>query len=339
MLSLNKNWNSLIKPSKVASEIIADNGTVAQFTIEPLERGFGITIGNALRRVLLSSLQGAAITSIRIPGVVHEFSSISGVREDVVDIILNIKSIVVNMQTEEKRILRINAVGPCTVTAGMIETGHDVEILNPDQQICTLAKGATLEMEFVCEVGKGYVPAASARDKDLPLGVIPIDALFSPVKKVAYKVENTRIGQVTDYDKLKLTIETNGTVTPEISLALAARILQDQLQLFIVFDETEDDKKEKLEELPFDPVLLKKVNELELTVRSYNCLKSANIVYIGDLVIKTEAEMLKMPNFGRKSLNEIKEILSRFSLRFGMDVASWPPENIEDLAKKYEEPY
>ncbi|MCC2646043.1 MAG: rpoA [Rickettsiaceae bacterium] len=339
MLSLNKNWNSLIKPSKVASDLLTENGNIAQFTIEPLERGFGITIGNALRRVLLSSLQGAAITSLRIPGVVHEFSSVSGVREDIVDIILNVKSIVVNMQTEEKRVLRVNAVGPCTVTAGMIETGHDVEILNPEQPICTLAKGATLEMEFVSEVGKGYVPAASAREKDLPLGVIPIDALFSPVKKVAYKVENTRIGQVTDYDKLKLTIETNGTITPEISLALAARILQDQLQLFIVFDETEDDKKEKLEELPFDPVLLKKVNELELTVRSYNCLKSANIVYIGDLVIKTEAEMLKMPNFGRKSLNEIKEILSRFSLRFGMDVVGWPPENIEDLAKKYEEPY
>jgi DNA-directed RNA polymerase subunit alpha len=339
MLSLNKNWNSLIKPSKVVSDVINDQGNVAQFTIEPLERGFGITIGNALRRVLLSSLQGAAITSIRIPGVDHEFSSVNGVREDIVDIILNIKSVVVNMQTEEKRTLRINAVGPCTVTAGMIETGHDVEVLNPDQPICTLAKGATLDMELISEIGKGYVPAASARDKDLPLGVIPIDALFSPVKKVAYKVENTRIGQVTDYDKLKLTVETNATISPEIALALAARILQDQLQLFIVFDESEGDEKEKLEELPFDPVLLKKVNELELTVRSYNCLKSANIVYIGDLVIKTEAEMLKMPNFGRKSLNEIKEILSRFSLRFGMDVVGWPPENIEDLAKKYEEPY
>ena len=339
MTSLNINWNSLIKPTRVLSNSTGDGSKVSQFVIEPLEQGFGITIGNALRRILLSSLHGSAITSIKIPGVDHEFTSINGVKEDVVEVILNIKAITLSILSGERKTLKINATGPCIVTAGMIETGHDVKILNPETVICTLAKGATFEIELNCEMGKGYQAASSARDRDIPIGIIPIDALFSPVKKVAYKVENTRIGQVTNYDKLKIDIETDGSITPEISLGLAARILQDQLQIFVIFDEIEDEKHDKLEELPFDPILLKKVNELELTVRSYNCLKSANIVYIGDLVIKNESEMLKMPNFGRKSLNEIKEILSRFSLKFGMDINCWPPENIEDLAKKYEEPY
>lgn len=339
MVSLNKNWNSLIKPSKLIYDISYEANNIAKIIAEPLERGFGLTIGNALRRVLLSSLQGAAITSIKIPGVVHEFSAIPGVKEDLVDVILNLKNVAIKMHIAERKHIRLSVAGPCVVTADMIETGHDVEILTPSQVICTLAKGAQLDMELICEVGKGYVAASTNKDKDSPIGIIPIDALFSPVKKVAFNVENTRVGQITDYDKLIMTIETNGTITPEMALALAARILQDQLQLFITFEEETEDKHDKLEELPFSPILLKKVNELELSVRSQNCLNNDNIVYIGDLVIKTEAEMLKTQNFGRKSLNEIKEILASFGLRFGMEVPAWPPENLEELSKRYEEPY
>jgi DNA-directed RNA polymerase subunit alpha len=340
MLSINKNWNSLIKPLKI---ICADSGmddkiNVANIVVEPLERGFGLTLGNALRRILLSSLQGAAITAMKIPGVVHEFSSKSGVKEDVIDLILNVKNIAIRMHSLEKRIIRLNAKGPCVVTAGMIETSSDVEILNPDQKICTLSKDAELEIEFYCETGRGYVPASSAKEKDLPIGVVTIDALFSPVKKVSYKVEDARVGQVTDYDKLIMTVETNGSITPEMAIALSARILQDQLDLFVTFEE-EEEKAEVSRELEFNPVLLKKVSHLELSVRSQNCLQNDNIVYIGDLVIKTEAEMLKTQNFGRKSLNEIKEILSKFNLKFGMEIPGWPPENVEELAKKYEDPY
>jgi len=338
MLSLNKNWNSLIKPSKLSSDSLSQSN-IAKIVAEPLERGYGLTIGNAIRRVLLSSLQGAAVTAIKIPGIVHEFSAIPGVKEDLVDIVLNIKSMAVRMNNSERKLVRLNVTGPCVVTASMIETGHDVELMNPDHVICTLANNAHLEMELTCEVGRGYVPATGNADKEFPIGVIPIDALFSPVKNVTYKVENTRVGQVTDYDKLILTIETDGTISPEMALALSARILQDQLQLFITFEEEVEDKQDKLEELSFNPVLLKKVDELELSVRSQNCLKNDNIVYIGDLVIKTEAEMLKTQNFGRKSLNEIKDILSGYGLRFGMDVVGWPPENLEELSKRYEEPY
>lgn len=339
MASLNKNWNSLIKPSKLGYSNPSNNPNIGKIIVEPLERGFGLTIGNALRRTLLSSLQGAAVTSIKIPGVVHEFSAVSGVKEDLVDIVLNIKSMVVRMHTADKKTIRLNATGPCTVTAGMIDTGHDVEILNPDYTLCTLANGERLEIEFTCESGKGYAPAASNREKDLAIGVIPIDALFNPIRKVTYVVEDTRVGQVTDYDKLIMTIETNGTISPEMACGLAARILQDQLQLFVTFEEEEEDKQDKLEELAFNSTLLKKVDELELSVRSQNCLKNDNIVYIGDLVIKTEAEMLRTQNFGRKSLNEIKEILAKFNLKFGMEVPGWPPENLEELSKRYEEPY
>lgn len=338
MAAISKNWNNLIKPTKLVVEH-EKNNNYAQIVAEPLERGFGLTLGNVLRRVLLSSLQGAAVTSIKIDGVVHEFSSIPGVREDITDIILNIKALVIKVHTTEKKRITLNAVGPCEVTAGMIEAGHDVEIINPDLVLCTVDKGATLNIEMTCETGKGYVPASQNRPVDAVIGLIPVDALFSPVKKVAYKVENSRVGQVTDYDKLILTVETNGTLTPEMAVALAARIVQDQLQLFISFQEVEEEKKEVLEELPFDHNLLRKVDELELSVRSQNCLKNDNIVYIGDLVCKTEAEMLKTPNFGRKSLNEIKEVLASLGVRFGMEVSNWPPENIEELAKRYEEPY
>lgn len=338
MLLLNKNWNSLIKPAKLSYDSVPQSN-IAKIVAEPLERGYGLTIGNALRRILLSSLQGAAITTIKIPGIVHEFSAIPGVTEDLVDIVLNLKSLAVKMHSAEKKIIKLNVTGPCVVTASMIEAGHDVELMNPDHVICTLAKKAHLEMELTCEVGSGYAPATSNVDKDFPIGVIPIDALFSPVKKVTYKVENTRVGQITDYDKLIMTIETNGAISPEIALALSARILQDQLQLFVTFEEEIEDKQDQLEELSFNHVLLKKVDELELSVRSSNCLKNDNIIYIGDLVIKTEAEMLKTQNFGRKSLNEIKEVLASFSLRFGMDVPGWPPANLEELSKRYEEPY
>jgi len=339
MLLLNKNWNSLIKPHKVIHDNFEGESNIAKIVIEPLERGLGLTIGNAMRRILLSSLQGTAITSIKIPGVVHEFSAIPGVKEDLVDVVLNLKSIVVKMSSAEKKTIRLNATGPCMVTAGMIRTGNDVEILTPNNIICTLAKDVQFEMELVCEMGKGYVPALSNYDTELAIGVIPVDALFSPVKKVAYKVENTRVGQVTDYDKLIMIVETNGSIFPEMAVALAARILQDQLQLFVTFTDQDEDKQSKREELSFNPVLLKKVEELELSVRSSNCLKEANIIYIGDIVRKTEAEMLRTPNFGRKSLNEIKEILSKYSLKFGMTVVGWPPENIQELSTRYEDPY
>ncbi len=339
MSSLNKNWNSLIKPSKLSVNIDEKRANVAKVIVEPLERGYADTLGNALRRVLLSSLQGAAITAIKIPGVVHEFSSVPGVKEDITDFILNLKSVVVKMHSADTKTVKLAAVGPCVVTAGMIECSSDVEILNKDHVICHLAKGSTLDMELICTTGKGYVPAMSSRDSNMPIGVIHIDALYSPIKMVSYKVENTRVGQITDYDKLIMTIETNGVVSPDLAVALSARILQDQLQPLITFEEVEDEAEEALDELPFNAVLLKKVDELELSVRSQNCLKNDNIVYIGDLVIKTEAEMLKTPNFGRKSLNEIKEILTSYSLKFGMDIPGWPPENLVELAKKYEDPY
>lgn len=336
---ISKNWNDLIKPANTNYEQNQSNANSASITIEPLERGFGLTLGNGIRRVALSSLQGAAVTAVKIKGVLHEFSSIPGVKEDLVDVILNIKSLVVKLHSTEKKRLTLNVVGPAVVTAGMIETGHDVEVINKDLVICTLDKNAELSMELFCETGKGYVPASQVRSAESPIGLISIDALFSPVKKVSYKVENSRVGQITDYDRLILNVETNGTITPEMAVALAARILQDQLQIFIRFDEAEENKVDTFDDLPFDKNLLKKVDELELSVRSQNCLKNDNIVYIGDLVCKTEAEMLKTPNFGRKSLNEIKEVLANMGLRFGMDIPSWPPENIEELSKKYEDPY
>lgn len=337
---ISKNWKELIKPSKLVIEPTKRNPYESVVVAEPLERGFGLTLGNALRRVLLSSLQGAAITSVKIEGVLHEFSSLAGVREDVTDIILNLKTLSIRVAGGERRKLVLKATGPCEVTAGMIDTPGDVEIINKERVICTLDSNASIYMEMTVDMGKGYVPAAQNRAEDAPIGVIPVDSLYSPIKRVSYKVENSRVGQVTDYDKLSLFVETNGTVSAEDAVAFAARILQDQLQQFINFEEQEaEEQKKEVDELPFSPYLLKKVEELELSVRSANCLKNDNIVYIGDLVQKTESEMLKTPNFGRKSLNEIKDVLSSMGLRFGMDVQGWPPENIEDLARKYEEPY
>ena len=346
-----KNWQELKKPNALERKPGAgDARRRAVFVAEPLERGFGMTLGNSLRRVLLSSLQGAAVTSIKIEGVLHEFSSLAGVREDVTDIVLNVKQVALKMEGEGPKRLALSATGPAEVTAGMIQATGDIEVTNPDLVICHLDDGATLNMELTVDIGKGYVPAAANRPADAAIGLIPVDALYSPVRQVAYKVENTRVGQELDYDKLNLTIETDGTVTPEDALAYAARILQDQLQLFVHFDEGQVRAAIPMtagvaaapSETPADAnqlnrYLLKKVDELELSVRSANCLKNDNIIYIGDLVQKTEAEMLRTPNFGRKSLNEIKEVLASMGLRLGMDIPGWPPENIEEMAKKLEQ--
>jgi len=356
MMAINaKNWQELKKPVALDKKGGGDSKRKATFVAEPLERGFGLTLGNALRRVLLSSLQGAAVTSIKIENVLHEFSSLAGVREDVTDIVLNVKQIALRMQGEGSKRLQLSATGPAEVTAGDIATSGDIEVMNPDLVICHLDDGATLNMELTAQSGKGYVPAASNRPADAPIGLIPVDALYSPVRQVAYKVENTRVGQELDYDKLTLTIETDGTITPEDAVAYSARILQDQLQLFVHFDEGMVATAPTSAGSAMAPIggaaepeansnqlnrfLLKKVDELELSVRSANCLKNDNIIYIGDLVQKTEAEMLRTPNFGRKSLNEIKEVLASMGLRLGMEIPGWPPENIEEMAKKLEQEF
>ena len=333
---IQKNWQELIKPTNLGV-VPGDGKNIAKIVVEPLERGFGLTLGNALRRVLLSSLQGGAVTAVKIDGVLHEFSVIEGVREDVTDVILNIKGLAVAVHSEGQKTMRLKASGPAVVTAGMIETGHDVEIMNPDHVICTLDAGSNISMEMIVGTGKGYVPAVQNKVADAPIGMIAVDAIYSPVRKVSYKVDKTRVGQNTDYDKLTMIVETNGVLTPEDAVALSARILQDQLKPFINFDEPENEVEDVKEELPFDRNLLRKVDELELSVRSANCLKNDNIVYIGDLVQKTEAEMLRTPNFGRKSLNEIKEVLSKMGIHLGMETPGWPPENIEELIKKCDE--
>ncbi|HYY83337.1 MAG TPA: DNA-directed RNA polymerase subunit alpha, partial [Beijerinckiaceae bacterium] len=328
------------RPNKLQVAGGADPKRVATVVAEPLERGFGQTLGNALRRILLSSLQGAAVQSVHIDGVLHEFSSIPGVREDVTDIVLNIKTIAIKMQGEGPKRMTLRKTGPGAVTAGDINTVGDVQILNPDLVLCTLDEGAEIRMEFTVATGKGYVPAERNRPEDAPIGLIPVDSLYTPVKKVSYRVENTREGQELDLDKLVMTVETNGAVTPEDAIALAARIVQDQLSVFVNFDEPRKEEAAiSTPQLPFNPALLKKVDELELSVRSANCLKNDNIVYIGDLIQKSEAEMLRTPNFGRKSLNEIKEVLASMGLHLGMEVPGWPPENIDDLAKRFEEHY
>jgi DNA-directed RNA polymerase subunit alpha len=337
-MSIEKNWQELIRPKKPVVEHSYDPKRRATLIAEPLERGFGMTLGNALRRVLLSSLQGAAITAVQIDGVVHEFSPIQGVREDVVDIVLNLKQVAIKMRGEGPKRLMLKGTGPGEVKAKDIQVTGDIEILNPEHVICTLDEGAQLRMELTVNAGKGYVPAERNRPDDAPIGLIAVDSLYSPVKRVAYRVDNTREGQVLDYDKLIIEVETNGALRPEDAIAYAARILQDQLQVFITFEEPKKPSASADKpDLPFNPSLLKKVDELELSVRSANCLKNDNIVYIGDLIQKSEAEMLRTPNFGRKSLNEIKEVLSAMGLHLGMAVENWPPENIEDLAKKYDE--
>ena len=335
-----KNWQALIKPGKLDLQAGGDPRRSAVIAAEPLERGFGITLGNALRRIMLSSLQGAAVTRVQIDGVLHEFSSITGVREDVTDIVLNVKGLALRKYSEGPRRMVLDATGPGAVTAGRIQAGSDIEIMDPDHVICTLDRGARLRMEMTVENGKGYVQATENRPEDAPIGLIPVDAIYSPVRQVSYRVEQTRVGQATDYDKLLLDVQTDGSVTPEDAVAYAARILQDQLQLFVNFEDMQQAQPEgRAVDLPFNPHLLRKVEELELSVRSANCLKNDNIIYIGDLVQKTENEMLRTPNFGRKSLNEIKALLKTMELDLGMEVPNWPPDNIEELVKRLDEPF
>jgi len=336
-----KNWRDLIKPRRMDVEQESLTQTYGKFVAEPLERGFGTTLGNSLRRVLLSSLQGAAITSVRIEGVDHEFTTISEVAEDVTDIVLNLKEVLLRMHTNEQKTLRIEAEGPKEVKAGDIIADPDVEILNPGHHICTISEGGKVRMELTCRRGRGYVAATSNKVAGAPIGTIPIDSLFSPIRKVNYQVTNARVGQVTDYDKLTLEVWTDGSVTPQDAVAYAAKIVKEQLTVFVNFDETEEPVAVEApkEEAKLNENLFRSVDELELSVRSANCLQQANIKTIGDLVQRTEAEMLKTKNFGRKSLNEIKEVLASMGLHLGMDIPGWPPENIEDLAKRFEEHY
>ncbi len=337
---IQKNWQSLIKPYKLNVKISDDPSRRAIVVADPLERGFGLTLGTALRRVLLSSLQGSSVIGVQVEGVQHEFSSIPGVIEDVPEIILNLKSLAVRKHGEgiKKMTLKATEAGP--VTAEQIVCGSDIEILDKDLVICHLDKNGSISMDIYVDSGKGYIPASQLKHDDAPIGYIAVDAIFSPVLKVSFKVDNTRVGQRTDFDKLILDVETNGSVKPEDAVALAARILQEQLKQFITFEEPEEkDSAEKKSDLPFNRNLLRKVEELELSVRSANCLKNENIVYIGDLVQKTESDLLRTPNFGRKSLNEIKEVLSQMGIELGMHVDGWPPENIDDLIKKIDEPY
>ena len=334
---IDKNWKALIKPNKL--EITSnDDKTIANVIAEPLEKGFGQTIGNSLRRILLSSIQGAAVTAIQIDGVLHEFSSIKGVREDVTDIVLNVKNLAIKSSSSAAKKIILDIKGPKEVKAKDITLVPEIEILNPEQTICNLDEKTNFHMELMVSTGKGYVPAQKNKKEDSPLGLISIDSLFSPVKKVSFSIENTRAGSALDYDKLLMTVETNGTVNAEDAIAYSARIFQDQLAMFVNFEDPQETVKEvKSSEPEFNRNLLKRVEELELSVRSMNCLKNDNIIYIGDLVQKTEPEMLRTPNFGRKSLNEIKEVLNTMSLYLGMEIPNWPPDNIAELSKKLEE--
>ena len=334
---IDENWKALIKPNKL--KITSDEDkTSASVIAEPLEKGFGQTLGNALRRILLSSIQGAAVTAIQIDGVLHEFSSIKGVREDVTDIVLNVKSLAIKSSVNSPKKIILDVKGPKEVKAKDITLPPEIEILNLEQVICNLDEKTNFHMELIVNTGKGYVPSTKNKDEDSPLGLIAVDSLFSPVKKVSYTVENTRAGSALDYDKLLMNLETNGTVNAEDAIAYAARIFQDQLSMFVNFDDPKEVIKETVSTEPeFNKNLLKRVEELELSVRSMNCLKNDNIIYIGDLVQKTEPEMLRTPNFGRKSLNEIKEVLSTMSLYLGMEIPNWPPDNIAEMSKKLEE--
>ncbi|HVE84021.1 MAG TPA: DNA-directed RNA polymerase subunit alpha [Myxococcales bacterium] len=324
-----KNWRDLIKPRRLEVDQDSLTQTYGKFVAEPLERGFGTTLGNSLRRVLLSSLQGAAISSVKIEGVDHEFTTVPEVSEDVTDIVLNLKEVLLRMHTNEPKTLRIEAEGPKEVKAGDIIADEQVEILNPGHHVCTLSEGGKLRMEMICQRGRGYVPALNNKIAGAPIGTIPIDSLFAPIRKVNYQVTNARVGQVTDFDKLTLEVWTDGSVTPQDAVAYAAKIIKEQLTVFINFDETEEPLPAEApkEEAKLNENLFRSVDELELSVRSANCLQQANIKTIGDLVQRTEAEMLKTKNFGRKSLKEIKEILAEMGLSLGMKLENWPPKS------------
>ena len=332
-----KNWKAMIKPPKIDVKLSNDK-SYAKIIAEPLEKGYGLTLGNSLRRILLSSIRGAAVTAIQIDGVLHEFTSIKGVREDVTDIVLNVKSLALKSNVEGSKKLILDAKGPGEIKASDIIPVADIEILNPDLVICNLDENTNFHMEMTVGNGKGYVSADFNKPEEPPLGLIPIDSLFSPVKKVSYTVSTAREGKALDYDKLTMEVETNGSISAEDAVAYSARIFQDQLAMFVNFDEPQEViVREKSTEPEFNKNLLRKVDELELSVRSMNCLKNDNIIYIGDLVQKSEGEMLRTPNFGRKSLNEIKEVLTGMSLYLGMEIPNWPPDNIAELSKKLEE--
>ena len=334
---VNQNWKSLIKPSKLNIKS-NDDKSITTVTAEPLEKGYALTIGNSLRRILLSSIQGSAVTAVQIDGVLHEFSTIKGVREDVTDIVLNVKSLSLKLMSDGPKKLILDVKGPGEIKAKDIQPNSEVTILNPDLVICNLDDNTKFHMELMADSGKGYRPSEKNKTEDSPLGLISIDSFFSPVKKVSYTVENAREGKSLDYDRLVMVVETDGSIAAEDAVAYAARIFQDQLSLFINFEEPKEiEQKPQVTEPEFNKNLLKKVDELELSVRSMNCLKNDNIVYIGDLVQKTEPEMLRTPNFGRKSLNEIKEVLNSMSLYLGMEIPNWPPDNIVELSKKLEE--
>jgi DNA-directed RNA polymerase subunit alpha len=325
-----RNWETLIKPKAFEAEEETLTSTYGRFHVEPFERGFGLTIGNSLRRILISSLQGAAITTASIKGVLHEFSTLPGVREDVTDIILNIKEILVKMHSPGPEILRLKVTKAGEVKAGDIETNSNVEILNPDHHLATLSADGEIEIEMTVKWGRGYVPAERNREEGQPIGTIPIDALFSPIRRVNYNVTHTRVGQLTDYDRLTMEVWTNGSVAPRDAVAFAAKIAKEQLSVFINFDEEEAAPKSipVEEKTSLNENLFRSVDELELSVRSANCLKNAEIRHIGDLVQKTEGEMLKTKNFGRKSLNEIRDILTEMGLGLGMKLDGWPPAEL-----------
>jgi DNA-directed RNA polymerase subunit alpha len=330
-----RNWKDLIKPERVNIDAQSATASYGKFIAEPLERGFGITVGNALRRILLSSLQGGAITSARIEGVQHEFTSIQGVVEDVTDIVLNLKGIDLKVSSAEERTISLDVKGPAKVKAGDIICDHHVEIINKDHYIADVLEGGSFKIEMSVKVGKGYQPAERNIESNQPIGTIPLDATFSPIKKVNFDVTNARVGQQTDYDRLNLEIWTDGSVLPADAVAYAARILQDQLSIFVNFDEPEEIEEEetdldKRDDL-LDEKLSRTIDELELSVRAYNCLKNANIHYIIELVHKTEQEMLRTKNFGKKSLNEIKQVLEEMELSLGMDVGEI---NLDDLKIK-----
>ena len=332
-----KNWKSLIKPVKLDVQL-NDDKSYAKIIAEPLEKGYGLTLGNSLRRILLSSIRGTAVTAIQIDGVLHEFTSIKGVREDVTDIVLNVKSLDLKSSSEGSKKLILDAKGPGEIKASSIQPVADIEILNPDLVICNLDEKTNFHMEMTIGSGKGYVSAEMNKPEEPPLGLIPIDSHFSPVKKVSYSISTAREGKALDYDKLTMELETNGSISAEDAVAYSARIFQDQLSMFVNFNEPQEIiTREKPSEPEFNKNLLRKVDELELSVRSMNCLKNDNIIYIGDLVQKSEGEMLRTPNFGRKSLNEIKEVLNGMSLYLGMEIPNWPPENIAEMSKKLEE--
>jgi DNA-directed RNA polymerase subunit alpha len=319
-----RNWRELIRPKSITVETETLTQHYGKFTCEPLERGFGITLGNSLRRVLLSSLQGAAITAVRIDGALHEFTSVVGVTEDVTDIVLNLKEVVVKSHTARTQLVRVEKVGPAEVKAGDIATSDQIQILNPDHVVCTVEKGGKFSAELTINVGRGYVPADRNKTPTMNIGTTPIDALYSPIRKVNYTVTNARVGQITDYDKLTLEVWTNGAERPQDAVAYAAKILKDQLSIFINFEEEEEAiSASASDDEPLNENLFRSVEELELSVRSANCLQNANIHLIGELVQKTEGEMLKTKNFGRKSLKEIKEILNDMGLQLGMRIDSW----------------